>query len=296
MSSNPTSLNPAFDTIIMPALRDLGDFSVRRALPSSQRQRVGPFIFFDQFGPTILEQGQAVDVRPHPHIGLSTLTWLFAGEIQHKDSIGSDVTICPGEVNWMTAGSGIVHSERSPSTQRNGNAPLGGTQVWLALPTEKEEMAPAFYHYDKHAIPMITDTGVSLTLIAGSAFGKTSPVHTESDTFFADLLLKKDQKFAVPATIEERAIYVIEGNMLIAGENVEAGTMVVLKPGAEIVLEARTNTHSILLGGAALPGARHLYWNFVASSKDRIEQAKEDWREGRFPKVAGDDEFIPLPA
>lgn len=289
------SNNSAFDTVIIPALRDLGDFSVRRALPSTQRQRVGPFIFFDQFGPTILQKGQAVDVRPHPHIGLSTLTWLFAGEIQHKDSLGSDVAICPGEVNWMTAGRGIVHSERSTPSQRNGNAPLGGTQVWLALPQQKEEMDPAFYHYDKHAIPVLTDTGVQLTLIAGSEFGKTSPVHTESETVFADLLLKQGQKFSIPKTIEERAIYVIEGSMTIAGDIVDAGTMVVLKPGAEIVMEARTNTHSVVLGGAALPGARHVYWNFVSSSRERIEQAKDDWRNGRFAGVAGDDEFIPLP-
>ena len=290
------SANSAFETVIIPVVRDLGDFSVRRALPSPHRQRVGPFIFFDQFGPTILQQGQAVDVRPHPHIGLSTLTWLFAGEIQHKDSLGSDIAICPGEVNWMTAGSGIVHSERSTASQRHGNAPLGGTQVWLALPLEKEEMAPAFYHYGKAEIPTVSDSGLQLTLVAGSEFGKTSPVHTESETFFADLLLKQGQKFSIPRTIEERAIYVIEGTMNIAGDDVATGTMVILKPGAEIIIKALTDTHSVILGGAALPGTRHVYWNFVSSSRDRIEQAKDDWRNGRFGKVEGDDEFIPLPA
>lgn len=287
--------NTALDTIIIPKIRDLGDFSVRRALPAVQRQRVGPFIFFDQFGPTVLEAGHAVDVRPHPHIGLSTMTWLFAGEIQHKDSLGYDVTIRPGEVNWMTAGRGIVHSERSPASQRQGNAPLGGTQVWLALPLEKEEMAPAFYHYGADEIPKLTDTGVALTLVAGSAFGKTSPVHTESETFFADLLLQDGNRFAVPATIEERAVYVIEGTMQIAGDDFAAGTMVVLKPGQPIDLLARGNCHCVMLGGAPLPGERHLYWNFVSSSRARLEQAKDDWRNGRFAKVPGDDEFIPLP-
>lgn len=287
--------NPAIDTIIVPKLRDLGDFQVRRALPAPQRQRVGPFIFFDQFGPTVLEAGHAVDVRPHPHIGLSTLTWLFAGEIQHKDSLGYDVTIRPGEVNWMTAGRGIVHSERSPPSQRHGNAPLGGTQVWLALPTEKEEMAPAFFHYDAHEIPKLTDTGVQLTLVAGTAFGHTSPVHTESETFFADLVLQDGRSFAVPASIEERAVYVIEGSMEIAGDRFAAGTMVALKPGHAVIIKADGNSHCVLLGGAPLPGARHLYWNFVSSSRERIEQAKDDWRNGRFAKVPGDDEFIPLP-
>ncbi len=287
--------NPAIDTIIIPKLRDLGDFHVRRALPAVQRQRVGPFIFFDQFGPTVLEAGHAVDVRPHPHIGLSTLTWLFAGEIQHKDSLGYDVTIRPGEVNWMTAGRGIVHSERSPASQRQGNAPLGGTQVWLALPTEKEEMAPAFFHYDARQIPQLTDTGLQLTLVAGTAFGKTSPVHTESETFFADLVLHDGKRFAVPVSIEERAVYIIEGSMDIADSTFAAGTMVVLKPGCEVTLTAKGNSHCVLLGGAPLPGVRHLYWNFVSSSRERIEQAKDDWRNGRFAKVPGDDEFIPLP-
>jgi redox-sensitive bicupin YhaK (pirin superfamily) len=288
--------NPALDSVIIPKLRDLGAFTVRRALPAAQRQRVGPFVFFDQFGPTVLTAGHALDVRPHPHIGLSTLTWLFAGEIQHKDSLGYDMTIRPGEVNWMTAGSGIVHSERSPASQRKGNAPLGGTQVWLALPIEKEEMAPAFYHYDADAIPQLTDTGIKLTLIAGSAYGKTSPVHTESETFFADLLLQQGRKFSIPATIEERAIYLIEGDLNIAGEDFTAGTLVVLKPGLEIPLHARGgNSHSVLLGGTALPGPRHLYWNFVSSRPERLEQAKDDWRHGRFAKVADDDEFIPLP-
>ena len=283
------------ETVIIPKLRDLGDFTVRRALPAVERRRVGPFVFFDQFGPTILQAGHALDVRPHPHIGLSTLTWLFAGEIQHKDSLGNDMTIRPGEVNWMTAGRGIVHSERSPASQRHGNAPLGGTQVWLALPVEKEEIAPAFYHYGAAQIPQLTDKGLTLTLIAGSAFGKTSPVHSESDTFYADLLLQQGHKLAVPATIEERAIYIIEGSMNIGGNDFAAGTMVVLKPGLEVTLQASSNAHCVMLGGDALPGERHLYWNFVSSRKERIEQAKEDWRNGRFAKVAGDDEFIPLP-
>ena len=208
--------NPLLDTIITAKARDLGDSTVQRALPAAQRQRVGPFIFFDQFGPTILQPGHAMDVRPHPHIGLSTLTWMFAGEIQHKDSLGNDLTIRPGEVNWMTAGRGIVHSERSPASQRGRPAPLGGTQVWLALPLEKEEMAPAFYHYGAEQIPKITDAGLAITLIAGSGFGKTSPVHTESETFYADVVLAAGSRLPVPRDVEERAVYVIEGSMRIA--------------------------------------------------------------------------------
>lgn len=288
--------NPFVDTIIIPRVRDLGDFSVRRALPAVQRQRVGPFIFFDQFGPTILEKGHAVDVRPHPHIGLSTLTWLFEGQIQHKDNLGSDLTIHPGEVNWMTAGSGIVHSERSPSSQRDGDAPLGGTQVWLALPIEKEEIAPAFYHYNARQIPALDDKGIKLALVAGQAFGKRSPVHTESESFYADLRLAAGTRFAFPAHIEERAIYVIQGTINIDNATVEQGTMVVLKPNVEIPFTASHDSHCILLGGDALEGPRHLYWNFVHSSTERIEQAKDDWRNGRFGKVPGDEvEFIPLP-
>lgn len=288
--------NSAIDTVIIPRVRDLGDFSVRRALPAVQRQRVGPFIFFDQFGPTILEKGQAVDVRPHPHIGLSTLTWLFEGQIQHKDNLGSDLTIHPGEVNWMTAGSGIVHSERTPGSQRDGAVPLGGTQVWLALPIEKEEIAPAFYHYDAQQIPSLDEKGAKLALVAGSAFGKRSPVHTESESFYADLRLAEGKRFAFPAHIEERAIYVIQGAITVDNATVEQGTMVVLKPNIEIPFTALRDSHCILLGGDALEGPRHLYWNFVHSSTDRIEQAKEDWRNGRFPKVPGDEvEFIPLP-
>ncbi len=289
------SSNPLLDCVIIPKLRDLGAFTVRRALPSVERRSVGPFVFFDQFGPTILKAGHALDVRPHPHIGLSTLTWLFAGEIQHMDSLGNEMIIRPGEVNWMTAGRGIVHSERSPPSQRHGNAPLGGTQVWLALPIEKEEMAPAFYHYRAELIPKITDTGLCLTLIAGSAFGQTSPVHTESDTFYADLVLQQGQQLAVPSTIEERAIYMIEGSMTIAGDTFDAGTMIVFKPGHAVTILAKSNCHCVILGGAALAGQRHLYWNFVSSRQQRIEQAKDDWRHGRFGQVAGDEEFIPLP-
>jgi redox-sensitive bicupin YhaK (pirin superfamily) len=285
----------AITHLLIPKPRDLGAFSVLRALPAPQCQRVGPFIFFDQFGPTVLPAGQALDVRPHPHIGLSTLTWLFAGEIQHKDSLGNDMCIRPGEVNWMTAGRGIVHSERSPASQRTGAAQLGGAQVWLALPIEKEEIEPAFYHYSAAVIPKLNESGIDCTLVAGSAFGKTSPVHTESDTFFADLRLQAQARFEFPAHIEERAVFVISGELQVVGQSVSAGQMAVLTPAQSHVLQASSNCHCLLLGGAALPGARHLYWNFVHSSRERIEQAKEDWRAGRFAKVAGDKEFIPLP-
>lgn len=286
----------AFDAIILPALRDLGSFSVRRALPAPQRQRVGPFLFFDQFGPVILPPGHGVDVRPHPHIGLATLTWLFAGELQHRDSLGNDQVIRPGDVNWMTAGRGIVHSERSPASARSSAAPLGGTQVWLALPLGKEEREPAFHHYPASVIPRISDHGIALALVVGSAFGASSPVLTDSETLFADLQLDAGSRLPVPAHIEERAVYVVEGRLSLAGEQFSAGTLVVLRPGTDIVLLAESRCHALLLGGAGLAGERYLYWNFVASSRERLEQAKADWREGRFASVPGDDEFIPLPA
>jgi redox-sensitive bicupin YhaK (pirin superfamily) len=287
--------SPTVQLLITPRLRDLGAFTVRRALPDSQQQRVGPFIFFDQFGPTVLQQGQAVDVRPHPHIGISTLTWMFAGEIHHKDSLGNDLTIRPGEVNWMTAGAGIVHSERSPANQRNCQAALGGTQVWLALPIEKEELAPAFYHYGADDIPIIEEPGVHFTLVAGNAFGKRSPVHTESETFYGDLRLTTAARFVVPKDIEERAVYVIQGSVQVGSTVVEAGTMAVLQPACEVIILALSPSHCIVLGGSKLGGPRHLYWNFVSSRQERIEQAKDDWRHGRFAKVPDDDEFIPLP-
>ena len=283
------------ELLIVPNIKDLGDFEVRRALPARQRQMVGPFIFFDHMGPTVFSAGQAVDVRPHPHIGLSTITWLFEGSIQHKDSLGSDIIIRPGEVNWMTAGAGIVHSERTPASDRNTGAPLGGIQTWVALPRDKEEIEPAFYHYDAGQIPQFDDKGIKISLIAGSAWGQTSPVRVESETLYAEVNLQEDTVFPIPVTAEERAVYVYEGELEINGAGFPQGSMVVFKPEVPVAVKALQATRFMLLGGASMDGPRHLYWNFVSSSRERIEQAKDDWLNKRFPAIEGDDEFIPLP-
>ena len=290
-----TASHELIETVVVPRVKDIGDFEVRRALPARERQMVGPFIFFDQIGPVTFGNGQAMDVRPHPHIGISTITWLFEGAIRHQDSLGYDLVIRPGEVNWMTAGRGIVHSERSPHSERNGGAVLAGIQAWMTLPLEKEEIEPAFYHYDIDEIPHIDDTGVQLSLIAGAAYGLISPVHTESETFYAELRLAGGSNFMIPAEIEERGIYVYSGSIIHGGQTFQASSLVVLKPGADITFTAESDCLCMLLGGAAMEGHRHLWWNLVSSRRERIEQAKTDWREGRFGKISGDEEYIPLP-
>jgi hypothetical protein len=281
--------------VIIPRVRDIGEFTVRRALPAQARQAVGPFIFFDQMGPAVFGPNQALDVRPHPHIGLSTITWLFEGEIRHKDSLGSDLVIRPGEVNWMTSGRGIVHSERSPESQRKAGARLSGIQAWVALPKPQEEREPSFQHYTSDLIPRLEDQGIALALIVGSAFGKTSPVVTASPTLYAELRLDQGSRFQFPVLAEEQAVYVAEGAVEIAGSEFKEGTLAVLKPDMATQLTALSDSRCMLLGGDALDGPRHLWWNFVASSLERLEQAKDDWRNGRFAMVAGDPEFIPLP-
>ncbi len=283
-------------SVLIPRARDLGDFAVRRALPGGHPRAVGPFVFFDQMGPVSFAPGKGMDVRPHPHIGLSTITWLFQGEIQHKDSLGYDVTIRPGEVNWMTAGSGIVHSERSPSWARQGGAPLAGIQAWVALPKAKEECAPSFQHYTADLFPRMSDKGLSIALITGSAFGQRSPVITASETLYAELRLNRGTRFFVPALAEEQALYVADGEIALEGKTYGTGTMLVLKPGGGCLVTANEDSCCMLLGGDALDAPRHIYWNFVSSSLERIEQAKEDWRNMKFAMVAGDPEFIPLPA
>ncbi|MES2625999.1 MAG: pirin family protein [Pseudomonadota bacterium] len=295
MTQSTQAPNDPVSTIIIPRARDIGDFSVRRSLPAQHLQAIGPFVFFDHMGPVVFNKGQAVDVRPHPHIGISTITWLFDGAIQHKDSLGFDVTIQPGEVNWMTSGSGIVHSERSPASARMGNAPLAGIQAWVALPKAKEEMAPAFHNYAANTIPKMDEKGVNLTLIAGSAFGKTSPVLTESETLYAELTLTANSVIVIPSIAEERGMYVYAGTLEIAGITYSEGTLVAFKPDVDVTIRAVTNAGCMLLGGDALDAPRHLYWNFVSSDLERIEQAKTDWREQRFAMVDGDPEFIPLP-
>jgi redox-sensitive bicupin YhaK (pirin superfamily) len=287
----------ALDLMIVPRSVDLGGFSVRRALPHGRRRMVGPFIFFDHFGPAEFRSGQGIDVRPHPHIGLATITFLFDGEIMHRDSLGSAVPIRPGEVNWMTAGRGIVHSERTAPERRAGGGPLHGLQCWLALPAAREETDPEFTHLDSADLPLVTDRGLSVRVIAGNLRGARSPVSTLWDTLFADATLAAGASIPFDATTEERALYIVDGAVDIAGDRFTAGRLLIFRPGDAITITAERDTHIVLLGGAAMDGPRHIWWNFVSSRKDRIEQAKADWKAGRFERVPGDDsEFIPLPA
>lgn len=289
---------PAVDMIVLPRVHDLGDgFEVRRALPSVHRRMVGPFIFCDQMGPVTLAAGQGLDVRPHPHIGLATVTYLLEGEMMHRDSLGSVQAIRPGAVNWMTAGSGIVHSERTPAQTRATGGPLFGLQTWVALPREHEETAPAFFHHAAEDIPQAEAEGVTIRVVAGRSDGMTSPVRTFTDMLYADVMLAGGARYQLAAEHIERAIYVIEGTLAVEGQQggFAAGELVIFKPGAEIVLRAQGPARIMLIGGEPLPEARHIYWNFVSSSKDRIEQAKADWRADRFAHVPGETEFIPLP-
>jgi hypothetical protein len=285
----------AIELTIEPRERDLGGFSVRRVLPSARRRMVGPFIFFDQMGPTVFAAGQGIDVRPHPHIGLATVTYLFEGEIMHRDSLGSLQAIRPGAVNWMTAGAGIVHSERTDPERRRQGAALHGIQSWVALPAAHEETAPAFRHHPADTLPVIARDGVSLRLIAGSAFGAVSPVAVFSPMFYVDADFGAGGVLALDGEHEERAVYVVEGGLGVAGQNVPAGTMAVLAPGGEITIQAARPARAMLLGGASFGETRHIWWNFVSSSAERIERAKADWRAQRFPAVPGETDFIPLP-
>ncbi|MFT3671727.1 pirin family protein [Aestuariivirga sp.] len=286
----------AIDLVIVPRARDIGSFEVRRALPSAERQMVGPFIFFDQFGPVLMKAGQGMDVRPHPHIGLSTVTWVYDGVIQHKDSLGFDQPIKPGELNWMTAGKGIVHSERTPPMERTAGQKVFGIQSWVALPKTHEEIAPNFEHVADAALPLLSDKGRSVRIIAGSMYGERSPVKTASDLFYADVVLEAGARLPLPAEHEERGIYISEGSLTIAGDTHEAGRLLVFKPGDEITLSTETGARFMMLGGEPMDGPRYIWWNFVSSSKDKIEAAKDDWKRARFSIVPGDEkEFIPLP-
>lgn len=286
------------DLVIIPPVRDLGDgFKVRRALPSAHRRMVGPFIFFDQMGPAAFDAGHGLDVRPHPHIGLATLSYLLEGEIEHRDSLGSVQVIRPGEVNLMTSGSGITHSERSPLSARAHGGALFGLQTWIALPKDKQEIDPAFDHYAASAIPVAEAEGARLTVVVGQSDGLRSPVKTYSDTVYADLVLDAGGRYQLKAEHIERAVYVVSGSVEIVGQEgaFAAGELVVFKPGAEIILRASVPARLTIFGGEPLPEERLIYWNFVSTSAERLEQAKEDWREKRFAMVPGDDEFIPLP-
>lgn len=288
--------NASVETVIIPRARDLGSFEVRRALPSTEKQMIGPFVFFDQVGPGEFITGEGVDVRPHPHIGLATVTYLFDGEITHRDSLGVEQVIRPGDVNWMTSGKGIVHSERTPEELRKKGSKLFGNQLWVALPKQLEEMDPAFIHTGKGELPVIDDEGKKVRLVAGSIFGETSPVQAISPTLYIDFELAPGSKTPIPADYDERGIYVFAGEIEIAGDTFKAGRLLVLRPGDELTVTAVKQSRIVLLGGEPMDGPRHLWWNFVSSSKERIEQAKADWKQGRFNQVIGDtEEFIPLP-
>jgi len=286
----------SIEMVIVPRARDLGGFEVRRALPAARKQMVGPFIFFDQMGPALMQPGQGIDVRPHPHIGLATVTWLFDGSIYHRDSLGSSQPISPGELNWMTAGKGIVHSERTAPPELARERKVFGIQSWVALPKQFEETAPAFDHVEAHKLPVIDERGISARIIAGSLYGATSPVKTHSDLFYADVQMTAGTALPLPVEHEERGVYVAEGEIELAGQVFEEGRLLVFRPGDAITLRARTNARLMLLGGEPMDGPRYIWWNFVSSSKDRIEAAKDDWKQARFAIVPGDEtDFIPLP-
>lgn len=292
----------AIETVIVPRARDLGGFEVRRALPAPKRQMVGPFIFFDQMGPAEFLSGQGIDVRPHPHIGLATVTYLHKGAIHHRDSLGTDSWINPGDVNLMVAGHGITHSERIDGETRAKPSSLFGIQSWIALPEEKEEDPAAFIHAGSGDLPLMEGEGKEVRLILGSAYGETAPVETPSEMFYLDAALEAHASIPLPDNHEDRGVYVLEGGVTVAGERFEAGRMMVFRPGDQVSLKAGSKgARLMILGGATLNGPRHIWWNFVASSKDKIDAAKEawragDWAHGRFQLPAGDqDEFIPLP-
>ena len=282
--------------IITPSTHDLGAFEVRRTLPNKARTMVGPFIFVDQFGPAHFDVGAGMDVRPHPHINLATVTYLFEGAIDHRDSLGTLATIRPGACNLMTAGSGIVHSERTPAPERAAGSGISGMQTWLALPDGKEEIDAAFEHVAKDDLPLIEDNGVSARVIMGSLWGVTSPITQHAETIYADILMNAGATIPIEADADERAVLVALGDASLDGEVLERYTLYILKPGQAMTLRATTDARVMLLGGEAFKTPRHVWWNFVSSSRDRINQAKHDWKERKFPLVPGDsEEFIPIP-
>lgn len=285
----------AIELLITGKAKDIGGFEVRRLLPVAKRRAVGSFVFLDHMGPTVMPAGHGLDVRPHPHIGLATVTYLYEGSILHRDSLGSVQEIFPGDVNWMTAGRGIVHSERSADNVRAVDQSLNGLQMWVALPLENEEVMPEFSHVPKSSLPVLSGNGWQGRLIAGSLFGETSSVVTKSRLFFADLELNANTEMKLEPDYDECAVYVSKGGISIDGQGVSEGELAVLKNNTHVELMAEAPAVIAVFGGDTLPEPRHIFWNFVSSSKDRIEQAKEDWRQMRFEKVPGDDEFTPLP-
>jgi redox-sensitive bicupin YhaK (pirin superfamily) len=285
----------AIEQIIVPRTADIGGFLVHRALPSARRRMVGPFIFLDEMGPGEFRAGAGLDVRPHPHIGLATVTYLFTGEIMHRDSLGTVLPIRPGALNLMSAGRGIAHSERTaPDRRRDGDA-LHGLQCWVALPVAQEESAPAFTHYDAETLPVVEGEGKKVRVIAGALLGAASPVATGWDTLFADVTLEAGARLPLDADVEERAVYLVSGEIDILGDRFAAGRLLVFRPGDRITITAVAPTRLAILGGATMDGPRHIWWNFVSSRQERIDQAKADWKAGRFDAVPGESEFIPLP-
>ena len=282
------------EMIIEPRVRDLGGFSVKRVLPYAKRKTVGPFIFVDQMGPAVFAPGSGIDVRPHPHIGLSTVTYLFEGRILHRDSLGYVQEIAPGAVNWMTAGRGIVHSERTTDADRTNGMKLYGIQTWIALPLEFETVEPSFSHHPEAELPTFDVNGVKVRLILGSAYGHTSPVQVFSKLFYLDLQVEAGQNFIWPKTPMESAIYLVEGELEIGGTRYSEGKMIIFKSNQDIPISCTQKARFLILGGESV-GPREIYWNFVASSKEKIEAAKTLWSEDGFPKVPNETEFIPLP-
>ncbi len=281
-------------TLLEPHIKDLGDFEVRRLLPAARQRSVGPFVFWDHFGPVILPRGRNMDVRPHPHIGLATLTWLFEGEIMHRDSLGCVQNIRPGQVNWMTAGRGIVHSERTPEERRGQENPLHGLQIWLGLPQDSEEVAPDFQHYAADAIPRVQLGDVTFDLIAGEALGMASPVTVYSPLCYLAAEFDAGQSVAWPRHFPEEAVSLVNGSLEVDGEAVPEHAMAVLPEGDTVRLHSPDGARIALLGGEPI-GPRFLVWNFVSSSRERIREAAEHWKSGGFDRVPGDEEFIPWP-
>lgn len=285
----------AIALIIYPEEHDLGGFSVRRVLPNEQKRMVGPWIFFDHFGPVTFAPGKGVDVRPHPHINLATVTYLFKGEMLHRDSLGNEVLINPGEINLMIAGKGIVHSERQRAEIKAQRHELDGLQLWLALPEADEEIEPAFHHYSSELIPHVEIDSVAMRVLIGSAYGVHSPVKTFADTLYVEVSIQAEQSLQLPEDVDELGLYVVEGKLKARDNVIDQFSMAVLHSGQSTTVTAVTDSRLVIIGGEQL-SKRHIWWNFVSSRKERIEQARQDWKSGDFPKIPGDDiEFIPLP-
>lgn len=285
----------AIDLSILPKEHDLGGFSVRRVLPAVTRKMIGPWVFFDHMGPAVFAPGKGVDVRPHPHINLATVTYLFEGEMLHRDSLGNELTINPGEINLMVAGKGIVHSERQREEIKNNNNILDGLQLWLALPESDEEVEPEFHHYDASEIPTTIIDEVPVRVLIGSAYGVTSPVKTFAKTLYIEAKLKKGQSLKLPGNVQERGLYIVRGKLNAKDSVLLEHSMTIFHPNQSVTVTAEQETQLAVIGGESL-SRRYIWWNFVSSRKERIEQAKDDWKNGVFPRVPGDeDEFIPLP-